>query len=121
MLSRVRSSHTVGYNGTVADELVLVHPEHASDAGIVAILGGPLLYLVGTACFKWATNDRRGPPLSHLVGMALLLVLLPAALAHWFSALALGAMTTGILMLVAAWESVALRRTVALGAGTTRE
>ncbi|WP_226468770.1 low temperature requirement protein A [Luteimonas panaciterrae] len=94
----------------VADELVLMHPDHASDAGIAAILGGPALYLLGNALFKWVTNDRRLPPLSHLVGLLLLLALLPFAYGHLFSALALGAITTAVLMLVAAWESLALRR-----------
>ncbi len=93
----------------VADELVLVHPEHASDAAIVAILGGPALYLLGSAAFKWATNDRRMPPLSHLVGLLALLAVAPAAFAHLLSALALGWLTTAILLVVATWESLALR------------
>ena len=40
----------------VADELVLAHPDHASDAGLAAILGGPALYLVGNALFKWVSQ-----------------------------------------------------------------
>jgi low temperature requirement protein LtrA len=91
----------------VADELVLVHPGHADGAGIAAILGGPALYLIGNALFKWVTNDRKGPPLSHLIGLALLLVVTPFA--HAVSALVLGAFTTLCLMLVAAWETLALR------------
>lgn len=94
----------------VADEIVLVHPGHAEDAGIAAILGGPALYLVGNALFKWVTNDRRLPPFSHLIGLLLLFALAPFAFAHLFPALALGAATTAILVLVAAWESIALRR-----------
>lgn len=94
----------------VADELVLAHPDHATDAGLAAILGGPALYLAGNALFKWASNNRRGPPLSHLVGLALLAMLVPAAYAHLFSALALGAATTGVLLVVATWETMALRR-----------
>ncbi|MBO9663743.1 low temperature requirement protein A [Dokdonella sp.] len=94
----------------VADELVLVHPGHADGAGIAVILGGPALYLAGNALFKWVTNDRRTPPLSHLLGLALLLALLPLALSHAFSALALGMATTLVMMFVVAWETVALRR-----------
>ncbi len=94
----------------VADQLILVHPEHVADAGIAAILGGPALYLLGTALFKWVTNDRRGPPLSHLIGLGLLLVLTPFAFGHILSALQLGAAATAILLLVAIWESLALRR-----------
>ena len=45
-----------------------MHPQHASDAGITAILVGPSLYLLGSALFKWVMNDRRGPPFSHLLG-----------------------------------------------------
>lgn len=97
----------------VADELVLVHSAHAKHAGIAAILGGPLLYLLGNALFKWVTNDRRLPPLSHLVGLVALAALLPVAFAGAFSALALGMTATGILIVVAVWESVALRRPVA--------
>ncbi len=94
----------------VADELSLAHPEHASNAGIVAILGGPALYLLGNALFKWVTNERRTPPLSHLIGLLLLFAVAPFAFAHLFSALALAAFTTGVVVLVAVWESLALRR-----------
>jgi low temperature requirement protein LtrA len=96
--------------GAVGDELLLAHPDHATDAGVAVILGGPALYLVGNAWFKWVTSDRRGPPLSHMVGLVLLCALIPFALGHYFSALALGAFANGALVLVAIWESVALRR-----------
>ncbi len=97
----------------VADELVLMHPDHASDAGILAIIAGPWLFLLGNALFKWVMADRLLPPLSHLVGLALLMLLLPLALNHLFSALVLGALTTMVVMLVAAWETVALRESLA--------
>ena len=94
----------------VADELVLVHPDHASNPGIAAILGGPFLYLLGNGLFKWATNQRRLPPISHLVGMGLLLALAPFAFGHAFSPLALGGLTSGTLVLVALWEWRALQQ-----------
>ncbi len=94
----------------VADELVLLHPGHAEPMGGAVLLGGPALYLAGTALFKWASNDRRLPPLSHLAGLGLLLALLPWALTGHASALVLGALTTGIVVLTAGWESLALRR-----------
>ena len=94
----------------VAYELVLVHPDHASNAGIVAILGGPFLYLLGNGLFKCVTYQRRLPPVSHLAGMLALLVLAPFALGNAFSALALGGLTSGTLMLVALWEWRALQR-----------
>ncbi|HWK73421.1 MAG TPA: low temperature requirement protein A [Povalibacter sp.] len=97
----------------VADELVLVHPGHAERAGVVTILCGPLLYLLGNMLFKWVTNDRTTPPLSHMIGIALLAALTPFAWGHGFSALALSTLTTVILVVVATWESIALRRPAA--------
>ncbi|MBP5095068.1 hypothetical protein HUS93_03750, partial [Pseudomonas protegens] len=41
------------------------------------------------------------------------LLLLPAAWNHWFSALALGSLTTLVMLLVAAWETLALRERAA--------
>ena len=97
----------------VADELVLVHPQHASQAAVLVILGGPWLFLLGCALFKWVMNERPLPPLSHLAGLAALLLLLPAAWNQWFSALALGSLTTLVMLLVAAWETLALRERAA--------
>ena len=56
------------------------------------------------------TNDRPTPPWSHTVGLLLLIAVMPFAFAHVFSALALGAVTTAILVLVAWWETLALQR-----------
>ncbi len=97
----------------VADELVLAHPDHFEGDGraaMAAMIGGPMLYLLGVALFKWVCNDRRGPPLSHCAGIAMLAALVPAALAHLLSPLALGMSTTLILMIVATWETISLRR-----------
>ena len=65
---------------------------------------------MGSALFKWVMNDRRMPPFSHLVGLAALALIGWAAYTHLLSALALGTSTTGVLVLVALWESIALRR-----------
>jgi low temperature requirement protein LtrA len=92
----------------VGDEILLTHTEHADTAGLVAILAGPALYLLGNALFKWITNRRRTPPLSHMAGLVLLLALAP--LAGHATVLQLSLATTAVLVLVAAWESVALRR-----------
>ena len=94
----------------VADELVLMHPDHATDAAIAVILSGPFLYLLGNALFKWVTNDRRLPPFSHLIGIASLIALTVPAFSHWFTALQLSVLTTIVLVAVAAWESIALQR-----------
>lgn len=94
----------------VADELVLVHPDHASDAGILVILGGPFVYLLGNMLFKWITNTRPTPPLSHMAGLAMLLSLAIPAFMHLLSALALGLLTSLVLVIVATWEWIALHR-----------
>lgn len=93
----------------VADELVLRHPGHVGNAGIAALLGGPALYLAGNALFKWACSDRRLPPLSHLAGLGAILAILPVALLHWLSAMALAGLTTAVLLVVATWEVRSLR------------
>lgn len=73
---------------------------------IVVILGGPAIYLGGNALFKRAICGRL--PLSRLAGLAMLLSLLPVASA--LSSLTLGAATSLILAIVAAWEWNSLRR-----------
>jgi low temperature requirement protein LtrA len=93
----------------VADELVLAHPDHASDAGLAAIIGGPALYLLGVGGFKWASSDRPRPPLSHLIGLVLLAALVVPAFLHLLSALAVGALACAAVVTVAMWEHVSLR------------
>jgi low temperature requirement protein LtrA len=90
----------------VADELILAHPTgHADPTTIAAALGGPALYVLGTALFK-ATIARR-VPLSHLVGLLLLALLV--LVAAEMSPLVLGTAATVVLLLVAAWERLSLR------------
>jgi low temperature requirement protein LtrA len=90
----------------VADELLLAHPAgHADPPTIAAALGGPALFLLGTALFK-ATTARRFP-LSHLVGLVLLALL--SLVAAKMATLVLGAASTLVLVLVAAWERRSLR------------
>ncbi len=90
----------------VADELVLKHPLGHSDVRtVVSAIGGPLLFLVGTILFK---HSIRGfLQLSHGIGIIML-----AALA-WFagslSPLWLSILTTAIMIIVAAWESLSLQ------------
>ena len=94
----------------MGDELVLHHPSghdgHTSISTAAAIIGGPLLYLTGNALFKrlFAPNF----PLSHLIGIGLLVLLAPAALIATPLALATGA--TAILIVVAAWEWLSIGR-----------
>lgn len=92
----------------VADELLLAHPGHAENAGIVVMLGGPALYLAGVGAFKWVSRDQLLPPLSHLIGLVLLALLFVPAWLHMLSALALAAATMAVLLLVAIWEHISL-------------
>ncbi len=94
----------------VADELVLSHPlGHVSPSLAWTAIGGPAVFLCGTMLFKQVIANRRLPlpPLSHLVGLALLGGI---ALVHGsFSPVALSIATTGALVVVALWEYRALR------------
>ena len=94
----------------VGDELVLHHPAghdgHTSISTAAAIIGGPVLYLVGNGLFKRLSSPYF--PLSHLVGLGLLALLAPAALIT--TPLVLSGGTTAILIIVAAWEWLSLGR-----------
>lgn len=102
----------------VADELVLTHPTHGSNAAFLAILGGPVLYLVGAGSFKWVMNDRRTPPLSHMIGIVLLGLLAWPAMSHMISPLVCGIATTLVFAIVAGWETIALSQQRAASAAT---
>ena len=90
----------------VADELVLKHPaDHSDLKTVLSAIGGPLLFLVGTILFK---HTIRGfLQLSHGAGIVAL------ALLAWFaselSPLMLSIVTTAIMVVVAAWESISLK------------
>ena len=90
----------------VADELVLKHPGGHSDLKTVATaIGGPLLFLFGTVLFK---HSFRGfLQLSHGAGIAALCAL--GFFASELSPLLLSILTTAIMIMVAAWESISLR------------
>jgi len=86
----------------VADELTIAHPgEHMEAGAAITLLGGPALYLLGNVFFKRASAKYY--PLSHLVGLGLLLLLAPVAM--FLTPLALGAATTAVLIVVAIWET----------------
>jgi low temperature requirement protein LtrA len=90
----------------VADELALTHPHGKADLkSTLVIVGGPSLYLLGTALFKKLSAPYF--PLSHLVGIGLLLAL--ACTAGWAAPIHLAVGTTAILILVAVWEWASLR------------
>ena len=80
----------------------------AALGGLLAILGGPACYLLGAAWFKWLTNDRRTPPLSHMIGLVLIAMLAWPALTHAITPLICGVATTRVFAVVAGWEAIAL-------------
>jgi low temperature requirement protein LtrA len=89
----------------VGDELLLAHPDgHVGAKEILGIVGGPLLYLIGTILFKHAIRGIY--QLSHLIGIGLFVVLIPFA--GRFTPLSLAAVAAAILMIVAAWEAISL-------------
>ena len=91
----------------VGDELLLAHPTgHAEPAYLWTVVGGPALYLAGNGLFKWPFN--RVFPLSHLVGLGLLA--LTALVGAHAEPLPVAVATTAALVVVAAWETLALRR-----------
>ncbi|MBS0518377.1 MAG: low temperature requirement protein A [Proteobacteria bacterium] len=90
----------------VANEIAMAHPHgHASAGTVLVMLGGPVLYLVGTALFKRLSAPN--VPLSHLVGLGLFALL--ALGAAYATTLQLAVAATAILIVVALWESVSLR------------
>jgi low temperature requirement protein LtrA len=90
----------------VSDEILLAHPiGHVEIPAIAAILGGPALFILGVGLFK--RTFAQNFPLSHLVGLALLALLVP--IAPHLETLSLGALAMAVLVLVAIWETVSLR------------
>ena len=91
----------------VANELVILHPDgRIAMPAAAALIGGPALYLAGNGIYKTVVYGRF--PLSHVVGLLLLAVLAPIAFVT--DNLMVGGLTTLIMILVAAWESVARRK-----------
>jgi low temperature requirement protein LtrA len=89
----------------VADELVLQHPAgHSDPTTVLSAIGGPLLFLVGTILFKHTI--RGWLQLSHGVGIVGLAIL--AWFAGELSPLMLSILTTVIMIMVAAWETISL-------------
>ena len=87
----------------VADELVVHHPDgHIDSAAAGVLIGGPLLYLIGNAAYKRVVYGWLPP--SHIAGCVLLLLLWPLAFAT--DRLMVGALTSGILIMVATWQTL---------------
>lgn len=90
------------------DELTLAHPiGHMEASAIWLILGGPALFLAGGLWFKHAVFRR----ISTSRSGGLVLLALAALAAPFVSPLALSAMASVTLVIVAAWETVTLPQT----------
>ena len=90
-----------------ADELVLAHPgEHGTPASVSLILGGTALFLAGHGLFLWAVSGR--VPWSRFATVAALAALAPLSPA--MPALGLSAAAAMVVVLLAAWDSIAYRR-----------
>ena len=72
---------------------------------MLSAIGGPLLFLLGTILFKHSIRGWLQP--SHGVGIAALGIL--GFFAGGFSPLMLSILTTAIMIVVAAWESISLK------------
>ncbi len=89
----------------VGDQMVLAHPTGESSLTLIAFAtGGPGLFLLGNQAFKWSTSGMKYPPLSHFIGMLLMLVIGGAAWWFGWSPLTVGIAATGALALTAIWE-----------------
>ena len=91
----------------VGDELTLAHPHghmHLSTAAV--LLAGPGLYLLGDLLFRRATTGRI--PRAHLGGLLVLAVLAPIAMT--MTPLVLSALVSAMLVVVAAAETIWVRR-----------
>ena len=92
----------------VSDELVLAHPTgHIDFRTAATTLGGAALFLIGNALFKRLLYGRY--PLSHLIGLVLLVWLIPAAFV--LSPLTFSAAAALTLVIVAVWETRSLGST----------
>ncbi|NJC41895.1 low temperature requirement protein LtrA [Brevundimonas alba] len=98
-----------GVIGTaVGDELSLSHPGGPIEfPAAMALIGGPMLFLIGALTFKLASFGVWSP--SRLAGVAALAALIFAV--PWLTPAGLAASATAVLVGVAAWESLARRPT----------
>lgn len=91
----------------VGDELLLAHPEgHVSPEAAAVLIGGPLLFMVGSLTAKYAVWGKWSPVrMAGVVGLAALSLIVP-----YVTPLALAASATGALIAVAGWETWMLHR-----------
>jgi low temperature requirement protein LtrA len=89
----------------VGDEMMLAHPiGHTEVSTVLAIVGGPCLFLIGNQAFKWITSGAKYPPLSHGFGVAALIAIgIGGWYGHW-QPLTVGMAAMAALIATALWE-----------------
>ncbi|MFJ2986758.1 low temperature requirement protein A [Collimonas sp. NPDC087041] len=91
----------------VGNELAIAHPPgHIDTKALAVLVGGPMTYLFGNGIYKTVVYRRF--PFSHMIGLALLAILIPFA--YRTDLLMISGLTTLVLLLVAIQESVSRRR-----------
>jgi len=93
----------------VGDKKVLADPDNPSTTAFALVtLGGVALFLIGTMFFKRETSRMASVPLSHRVGVGMLLALVP--LVPYLQAVTLHWAATATLIVVAVWERISIAR-----------
>ena len=87
---------------SVGDKELLEHPSDQSPSAVVTVLGGPLLFLAGVVLFRRQLEHRW--PVAQVGG--LLGIVAIAAVSPFLVPLGVGAASTGVLVVVAAMETV---------------
>lgn len=90
----------------VGNELAIAHPAgHIDTKALTVLIGGPMGYLLGNGIYK--TVVYRWFPFSHMIGLALLALLIPFA--YHTDQLMISGLTTVILIAAAIQETVSRR------------
>ena len=95
----------------VGNDLVVAQPlAHLATAQVLALVGGPTVYLLGSGVYKWVVYGCVPP--SHVAGAVALLALIPVGYAS--NLLAMGWLTSAVLVGVVLWEAKVPSRRVNL-------
>lgn len=99
-------AHAILVGGIIAtavgNDLVLAHPHGALHlTEVITLVAGPAIYLVGSAVYKHVVCGR--VPRSHLLGALALVALVPIGFSS--SLLAMGWLTTAVLLAVGLWNT----------------